>query len=86
MEKIQETCKQACSYDFGQENHIKAHVWLYPFSVHLYLYIIMVKGPLCDRDTMPNYHVSFFQMPQVDSIVKFHCYFLFSFINSSCTL
>ena len=51
MEKIQENiiCKQACSYVFVQENHIKAHVLMY--LLHLVLtfiphYIIMVKGLL----------------------------------------
>ena len=48
MEKIHEnTCKQACSYVFKQENYIKAHVLMYflqlvlTFTPH---YIIMVKG------------------------------------------
>ena len=50
MEKIQEnTCKQACSYVFIQENYIKANVLMYflllvlTFTPH---YIIMVKGLL----------------------------------------
>ena len=51
MEKIHEnTCKQACSYVFKQENYIKARVLMYflqlvlTFTPH---YIIMVKGLLC---------------------------------------
>ena len=50
MEKIHEnTCKQACSYVFKQENYIKARVLMYflqlvlTFTPH---YIIMVKGLL----------------------------------------
>ena len=48
MEKIHEnTCKQACSYVFKQENYIKVRVLMYflqlvlTFTPH---YIIMVKG------------------------------------------
>ena len=49
MEKIQEnTCKQVCSYVFGQENYTKVHVCLFFFHlVYVYFYphyIIMVES------------------------------------------